>query len=197
MQKYKTNKSLAVPQDSVLLVVDVQDRLIGSIAKTEMVIANIAALIKTAQVFQIPILVTEQEKLGSTVAQLRELLDRCDTGPSIGKCYFSSWQDVAFREALEKTRRKRLLITGIEAHICVSQTALDLLANGYLVHVVADATSSHSLEDHQIAIERLSSQGAVITSTEALIFELTSTAQTPEFKKILSVVKDRRKSVAK
>ena len=196
MLKYKTNKSLAEPQDCVLLVVDVQDRLIDSISKADTVITNIAALIKTAQTFQIPVLTTEQEKLGSTVLQLKELLQHCDTCHSITKCYFSSWRSTAFREVLENINRRRLLITGLEAHICVSQTALDLLANDYLVHIVADATSSHSLEDHKMTLDRLSSQGAILTTTEALIYELTSTAQTPGFKKILEVVKDRRNSLA-
>ncbi len=196
MANFKHHDLLANPQDSVLLVIDVQDRLIGTIAKAEAVIINIAAMIKTAQIHQIPIVTTEQEKLGATVAPLKELLQEYGTYVPIAKKSFSCCPNPAFREALRSTNRKQLLITGTETHICVSQTVLDLLANDYRVHVVADAVSSHNRQDHKTALDRLSSQGSTNTATEALIYELTATAATPTFKQILGIVKDRRKSLA-
>lgn len=195
MAQFKTHNSLAKAQDCALLVIDVQEKLINTIANAEAVIANISALIKTAQLFQVPIVTTEQEKLGPSVAVLKELLQTYQAYNPISKQSFSCCRNGPFRQALEKTHRKHLLITGIEAHICVSQTALDLLANDYLVQVIADATSSNSPQDHQAAIDRLASAGATITTTEALIYELTATAQTPLFKQVLAIVKDRRKSI--
>ena len=192
---FETHKSLAKPQECALLVVDVQERLIDSIAKSQEVIANIAALIKTAGLFQIPIVVTEQEKLGSTVPALKELLQQGNAYEPITKQHFSCYPNEAFREALKKTQRKYLLLVGIEAHICVGQTALDLLANDYRIQVVADAVSSHDRQDHQTAIKRLAKAGAIISSTEALIFELTAIAGSPPFKHVLTIVKDRRRSV--
>ncbi len=195
MAEFKTQNSLVKPQDCILLVIDVQEKLINTIANAEAVIANISALIKTAQLLEIPILTTEQKKLGQTVPQLKTLLETYQTYEPISKQSFSCCGNGPFREALGKTQRKHLLISGIEAHICVSQTALDLLANNYLVQVIADATSSHSPQDHQTAIDRLASAGATITTTEALIYELTATAQTALFKQVLAIVKDRRNSI--
>ena len=197
MEQFKTNNSLAKIQDCALLVIDVQEKLINTIAKAEAVIANIAALIKTAQLLKIPILTTEQEKLGPTVPQLKTLLETYQAYEPISKQSFSCCRNSPFIQALEQTHRKQLLITGIEAHVCVSQTALDLLANDYLVHLAADAVSSHDLRDHKAAIARLASQRATITTTEALIFELTATAQTPLFKQVLAIVKDRSTTLDK
>ena len=195
MTEFKTHNSLATPQECALLVVDVQEKLINSIAKAQEVITNLSALIKTAGLFQMPIIVTEQEKLGPTVPTLKELLQQRDAYHPISKQSFSCYQNEAFREALERTQRKHLLIAGIEGHICVGQTTLDLLANDYRVQLVADAVSSHNRQDHRLAIKRLAKAGAIINSTEALIYELTATANAPQFKQILTIVKDRRKSI--
>ncbi len=195
MPNHKAHSLLLKPQDCALLVIDVQEKLIDTIAKADSVITSIAALIKTADLFQIPIITTEQEKLGPTVPQLKELLQQQNAYNPIIKQSFSCYPDDAFRQALQNTHKQRLLITGIEAHICVSQTALDLLANDYLVHLVADAASSYATQDHETAIDRLASAGATITTTEALIYELTATAQAPAFKQILRIVKDRRNTI--
>ena len=178
-----------------MLVIDVQERLIGTIANADSVIANIAALIQTAGLFQIPIITTEQDKLGPTVPQLKELLQQQNAYNPIVKQSFSCYPNDAFKQALEDTHKKRLLITGIEAHICVGQTSLDLLANGYLLHIIADAVSSHNLQDCQIAIDRLINPEVTITTTEALIYELTATAQSPLFKQVLAIVKHRRRII--
>ena len=195
MAKCEIHDSLAKPEECALLVVDVQEKLIHTIAKAEEVIANIAALIRIAGLFELPIVVSEQEKLGPTVPELRELLEQGGAYNPISKQSFSCWGNEAFREALEKTQRKYLLLVGIEAHICVGQTALDLLANDYRVQVVADAVSSHDRQDYQTAIKRLAKAGAIISSTEALIFELTTITGPPPFKQVLTIVKDRRRSV--
>jgi len=196
MKDYMTDNLLATPGESVLLVIDVQERLISTIAKADKVITNIAALVEIAQIQKIPSVVTEQEKLGPTVPHLRTLLEQNKSYKPIVKQSFSCCKDENFRKALEATDRKKILVTGIETHICVGQTSLELLSNGYGVYVVSDATSAHAKEDHQAAIDRLRRAGAIITTTETLIYELTATAQTPEFRQILAIVKKRRKTLS-
>ncbi len=188
-------KSITSREDTVLLIIDVQDRLISTISGADRILINIEALIKTAKIYTIPILLTEQEKLGETVPQLREILKRSGSYDPIRKLSFSCYGNEKFRRILEETDRSNLLICGIEAHICVSQTALDLMENGYKIQVVEDATSSHTKEDFRIVINRLRDSGATITSTEALIYELAANAETPEFKRILEFVKDRRRRI--
>jgi len=149
-------------------------------------------LIRTAGIYQIPILVTEQEKLGTTVQEIKNVLKNFDSYKPIRKLDFSCYRNEEFRRILEQSGFSNLLICGIETHICVIQTALDLIGNGYMVQIPRDATSSHTKEDFETAISRLRDSGAVITTTEALIYELTGKAGTKEFKKILEIIKERR-----
>ena len=174
--------------DCVLLVVDVQDRLIDTIAEHEAMVQNIAALIKAAVVLQVPILATEQEKLGDTVPQLKALLPT----PATRKLTFSACDSLEFMTKLNTTRRRTLIVCGIETHICIMQTALDLLPGHYRVLIVKDATSSHTLTDRDTALHRLEAGRAEITTTEAIIYEMTEKAGTDEFRKILDIVKERR-----
>ena len=175
--------------DCVLLVVDVQDRLIGTIAEHEEVVENIKALIKAAQALNVPALVTEQEKLGEIVPELQGLLSG---SPKFRKLGFSCCGDVSFMRKLRQVRKKTVIVCGIETHICVVQTVLDLLKHRYRVLLVRDATSSHAPIDRETAIDRMRSAGAMIATTEAVIYELTERAGTEEFRKILEIVKERR-----
>jgi nicotinamidase-related amidase len=178
--------------DCVLVVVDVQERLIGTIAEDEPLIQNTKALIKAALVFQLPILVTEQEKLGDIVPELKPLLAE----PSIRKLTFSCCDSAEFMTRLNATRRKIVILCGIETHICVMQTVLDLLAGHHRILVVKDATSSHDLVDRETALRRMEASGAETTTSEAIIYELTEKAGTDEFSKILDIVKERRKRIS-
>lgn len=175
--------------DCVLLVIDVQDRLIGTIAAHEAVVENIKALIKTAQVLKVPVMATEQEKLGDIVPELRDLLSN---SPKFRKLSFSCCADPSFMRKLRQIRKKNVIVCGIEAHICILQTVLDLLKNHYRVLLLRDSTSSHAPIDRETAIERMRSAGAMIGTTEAVIYELTEKAGTEEFRKILEIVKGRR-----
>ena len=175
-------------EDCSLAVIDVQDRLIDSIAEHEAITRNIEALIKSAAVLRLPILSTEQEKLGETVSELKTLL----TQPSVRKLAFSCCDSTEFMTKLKATGRKTVIICGIETHICVMQTVLDLLMGHHRILVVKDATSSHALIDRETALQRMESAGAEITTTEAIIYELTEKAGTDEFKLILDIVKERR-----
>jgi len=183
---------MATREDSLLLIIDIQDRLIPTIFKADRILLNIETLIKLAEIYQIPILVTEQKKLGTTTLKIKEILKDFNSYNPIRKLDFSCYRNEEFRRVLKETNVSNILVCGIETHICVSQTALDLIRNGYIVHIIGDATSSHKKEDYEIAIERLRDSGAVITTTEALIYELSERAGTQNFKRILELVKNRR-----
>jgi nicotinamidase-related amidase len=174
--------------DCVLLVVDVQERLIDTIAEHEVVVQNIQALIKSAAALQVPILATEQENLGDTVPQLKALLP----DPPTRKLIFSCCESLEFMTKLKATRRRTVIICGIETHICIMQTVLDLLPGHYRILVVRDATSSHAIVDRETALRRIEARGAEITTAEAVIYEMTEKAGTDEFRKVLDIVKERR-----
>ena len=178
--------------DCVLVVVDVQERLIDTIAEHEPMVQNIKALIKAATVLQLPKLSTEQQKLGDTVSELRPLL----TDPPTQKLCFSCCDSAEFMFKLNSTGRKTVIVCGIETHICVMQTVLDLLTAHRRILVVKDATSSHNLIDRETALHRMESSGAEITTAEAIIYELTEKAGTDDFKRILDIVKERRTRVS-
>jgi nicotinamidase-related amidase len=190
LRKSDAEKGTVKRADCVLLVVDVQDRLIETIADHAAVVQNIMALVKTAETLGVPVLATEQEKLGDTVPEIRSLL----TSSPVRKTTFSCCGDVAFLSKLNATHRKVVIVSGIETHICVVQTALDLLKHGSRALLVRDATSSHTTIDRDTALERAKDAGATITTTEAIIYELTERAGTEEFRKILEIVKERRKA---
>jgi len=178
-------------QDCVLLVIDVQDRLINSIVQNKDLIRNIRALIKTARALDVSVLATEQEKLGGTVSELENLLSGA---PKVHKLAFSGCGVPEFVSNLEKSRKKTVVACGTEAHVCVLQTTLDLLQSGYKVVVPVDAISSHTVEDRDTAIRRMTAAGAVATTTETLIYEWLEKAGTEEFRKVLEIVKERRET---
>jgi nicotinamidase-related amidase len=175
--------------DCVLLVIDVQDRLIDTIAEHASVVQNIKALIKAAEVLGVPVLATEQENLGETVPELKGHLANVSL---FRKLSFSCCGDAAFMSKLGQVGRRTVIACGIETHICVLQTVLDLLKHRHRVLVVKDATSSYAEIDRETAIERMRQGGAMVATTEAVIYELTEKAGTEEFRKILEIVKERR-----
>ena len=183
----------AVRGDCILLVIDVQDKLVGSVAEHIKVAENIKALVKVSSLLGIPIVATEQEKLGGTITGIMALLK--DAKPFL-KLSFSCCDAGGFIERLRGLNRKTIIICGIEAHICVLQTSLDLMELGFKTFVVNDAVSSHASGDCDSAVERMRGEGAVITTTESLIFELMGKAGTPEFKSILDIVKERRRTLS-
>jgi nicotinamidase-related amidase len=175
----------------VLLVIDVQDGLIDTIAEHAAVVQNIKAMIKAAEVLGVPVLATEQEKLGETVPELKSIL----ADSPFRKLSFSCCGNPEFMSKLREMGKRTVIACGIETHICVVQTVLDSLKRHYRVLVVRDATSSHATIDRETGMERMKDSGAVITTTEAVIYELTEKAGTEEFKRILEIVKERRKSM--
>ena len=172
-------------EDSVLVVIDVQERLIPVISNHNKMIANIVKLIRFAEIISMPVVMTEQEKIGLTVKEIK--MELPDLVP-ITKIEFSAGKCSKFVKKLDQLSRNNVILAGIETHICIAQTALELLPN-FNVHVISDATSSRSVENKDIALQRLNQSGVVVSSTEMVIYELMEKAGTEEFKKVLSLIK--------
>jgi nicotinamidase-related amidase len=175
-------------KDSCLVVVDVQGKLAQLMHDKQGLLANIQILIKAAKILDIPILWCQQcpAAMGPTVPEIAELLSQ---NKPIDKSSFSCCADDRFNEKLKALSRRQVLLCGIEAHICIYRTAVDLLANDYDVTAVVDAVSSRLMENKQIAISRMQTEGVRIGSTEMAIFELLKTAEHPKFKQIARLVK--------
>lgn len=171
--------------DSVLVVIDVQEKLVPVINNREKMIENIVKLLRFAKIIGLPVVITEQENLGSTIKEIK--VEISNFAP-LTKIEFNAWKCGQFVERLNQLSKNSIILTGIEAHICIAQTALDLLPH-FNVHVVSDAVSSRSQENWDIALQRMRQSGAIITSTEMVIYELLERAGTREFRETLRLVK--------
>jgi nicotinamidase-related amidase len=149
---------------------------------------NIKKLILSFSILNLPIIITEQypKGLGHLIPLLRETIGKY--GP-IEKITFSCFGEDSFVDELKRLKAKSLIITGMETHICILQTALDALQQGYKVHLPEDAVCSQRKSDWQVGIEKMQRAGVIITSTETVIFELLERAGTPEFKAISKIIK--------
>ncbi len=145
-------------------------------------------MIKAADILEVPILWSEQapEKIGVTIPEIAELLAGLTP---IKKTSFSCYREKAFKQALLRTKRHQIMMVGIEAHVCIYQTAADLLDHGFEVQVVADAVSSRREQHKTIALQRLAQMGVGITCTEMMVTELLAKAQGGKFKAILNLIK--------
>ena len=175
-------------QSCCLVVVDVQGKLAQLMHDKESLFKNIQILIQAAKILNVPILWCQQcpQSLGPTVPQIAQLLS--DIEP-INKASFSCCGSDQFNAKLTELSRRQILLCGIESHVCIYQTAVDLLRKGFGVDVVADAVSSRTLENKQIAITKMSAEGAKISNTEMALFELLKTADHPQFKQIAKLIK--------
>ena len=174
--------------DTALLVVDMQERLLGAIAGRERLVWNIGRLLRGAAVLGVPAAATEQypEKLGPTVPELAEHLD-----PPPGKLTFSCGECGDIFRRWQDEDRHRVLVCGMETHVCVGQTAMDLMAAGFRVYLAVDALASRFNTDHDVALQRMESAGATLTTVEAALFEWCRVAGTPEFKQISALAKEQ------
>jgi nicotinamidase-related amidase len=179
---------LIKPEESCLIVIDMQERLVPAMQAPARTIKNAGVLIQAAERLEIPTLLTEQysKGLGPTVP---ELLAFSGEAPVLEKLHFSCMKDDSFAKTFRGLGRKQAVIAGMEAHICVLQTAVNLLEEGYQIFVVTDATSSRTAESEKACLDRLSSAGAGIVTTEMVVFEWLCQAGTPEFKELLPLVK--------
>jgi nicotinamidase-related amidase len=174
-----------------LLVIDMQDRLLPAMAHAKEIEARAAILIKAAKALDVPVAVSEQypKGLGHTVAVLREEIGNA---PVFEKTTFSCWRDQAIKKhliAAFESGRPQVLITGIEAHVCVLQTAIDLAQAGFGVSVAADATSSRKEASASLAFDRLRQNAVAVVNTEMAVFELIGQAGTPQFKDLSRLIR--------
>lgn len=178
-------------ETAVLAIIDVQERLMPVIDAREQVEANIDRLVRGCHILGVPALITEQyvKGLGTTVPLVRRALEESGGYAPIEKSCFSSFGCGAFVERLEASARHQVILCGVEAHVCVYQTAIDLLDAGYEVVVAADAVSSRSPHNKEIAIRRLTSEGAKLGSTEMVLFEMLVASGGDEFRAIARLVK--------
>jgi isochorismate hydrolase len=171
--------------DSLLVIIDLQERLFPVMAEKELLAENVLKLSRFSKIMGLPVLMTEQEKLGATLPQIRGELKGVEP---VSKMDFDCFGSQTFLDKLKAMNRKTLIFSGIEAHICVAQTAISALP-GYTVHVVSDAVSSRSVRDREVALERMMQAGVTLTSTEMVIYEILKRAGTDIFREVLKLVK--------
>lgn len=176
--------------DSALLIVDVQEKLVPHIAEQQAMLWNIGRLCRGAAVLGVPVCLTEQypRGLGATVQEIKDQL-----GPDMAiheKLMFSARECTELNSALQDKNIRNVVLTGIETHICVLQTAMDLMANGYNVFICIDGVGSRHEEDFMTAMQRMETSGATLVSTEMVLFEWCEKAGTPEFKKISRIAQE-------
>ena len=175
----------ATREDSLLVIIDMQEKLVPAMSQPERIIENARRLLALSRIMGLPVVFTEQEKLGPTVRQLIEVTG--DYRP-ISKIDFNCFSSIPFSARVREIGRHTLIIAGIEAHICIAQTALWAHPR-FNVHVVSDAISSRSPDNLSVAIERMRTGGMTITSTEMVVYELLQKAGTDEFKAMLPLIK--------
>jgi Amidases related to nicotinamidase len=178
--------------DTFLLIIDVQERLTPLMNDRELLLQNLGRLIRGSRILGVPLLVTEQyvKGLGRTVEPLRVAWEQPPAAPlPIEKSTFSAWRSAEFQMQLRQLHRKHAVVAGIETHVCVYQTVIDLLENGFGVTIVDDAVSSRTQRNQQIGVRRMRECGARLSSPEMVLFELTGVSGTDEFRAISQLVK--------
>jgi isochorismate hydrolase len=170
------------------LVIDIQERLFPHMEQKEVLLKKCILLLEGLKVLGVPLVVTEQypKGLGPTVEEIARLTGQ---DPVIEKIAFSCCDEPAVLHSAIMKNHKTLIVCGIEAHVCVLQTVVDLIAAGYNAVVVEDCISSRNLDDKRVAVERMRGEGAVITTCESILFELARVAGTDQFKAISKIVK--------
>jgi len=174
--------------NAVLCIVDYQEKLLPKIAGAEAILARGIRLIRFAREMDLPILLSEQypKGLGRTVEGVREAIGDI---AAIEKLSFGCLGSAEYRNALEATNRKQMLLAGVETHVCVLQTALAALESHYEVYLAADASGTRHVFDHDIALRRLEREGATLVTAETAMFELLREAGTPQFERVLPIMK--------
>jgi len=186
--RWTAEEALLSKDETALIIIDVQEKLFEKVEDKDRIADSICRLIRFANILGIPIILTEQypEGLGPTINRIRELVPNVKP---IEKIEFSCMASREFRRRLSEINVKNLVLTGIEAHICVAQTAIEAITSGYRVYVVYDAISSRHREDKAIAVERMKQHGVYMVTSEMLMYEVLRRAGTREFKEILELVR--------
>ena len=182
MEKYRLNK-----EDVCLLVIDVQEKLVPIMKHGKAIIKNTQILLQGAKEMGIPVIATEQypKGLGSTVADLRAFFEDEDV---FAKNSFTAYtEDV--QNKIETLGPKKIIVTGMETHVCVYQTVRDLLDAGYEVHIAKDCVGSRTKENYQNGLDLMENMGAIINNTETIVFDLLKVSGTKEFKIMSALIK--------
>lgn len=190
MLNFERHPNILDPKQTVLVVIDMQEPFLNVMHDRERLLANVRLLVQSAVTLALPILPTTQfaERMGGVVPEITALC-RDAAGASVDKLCFSCAGADGFLNSLASLSRRQILLCGVETHICVSQTALDLTHQGCQVHVAADAVSSRTLEKHKLGMERMRDGGVLPCAAEAAVYELLREAGTPAFKSLLPFIK--------
>ena len=176
------------PENSLLLVIDVQEKLVNALDKN-IIVKRVSNLVKSARLLEIPVVVTEQypKGLGATVQEVSSEFPECT--PVFEKTSFNALDEEGVLEKIKSYNKKQIVICGIETHICVHQTAAALLREGFEVYVVKDACASRSKYEFKQGIELMAANNAKISCVEIVLFEWLKTAKNPHFKEIQALIK--------
>ncbi|MDR3196745.1 MAG: hydrolase [Planctomycetaceae bacterium] len=191
---YQRSFSILSPENSLLFVVDIQERLMPVINKSSTVIFNTRRLLNSAQLLGIPVIVSEQypKGLGNTVTEIAQAIPK--TTPVIAKQSFSVCAVEEVRKELEKYPAPKIILCGVETHVCILQSTFDLLTMGKDVVLAVDAVGSRFPIDEEIALRRLESSGVTLATTESVMFEWCGTSEHPHFKTISRFAKEQAES---
>jgi nicotinamidase-related amidase len=183
------HEQLLSSNNALLLVIDIQEKFVPHIHEMERVVKRTKVLIEAAKLLEVPVVVSQQypQGLGETVATIRDTLE--ETTAIHDKTTFSCCQDDALQKELQKHDRHQVILAGIETHVCVAQTAFDLLASGRQPYIAVDAVSSRKPTDADVALKRLFKAGVISTTTEAAIMEMTVNSQHPAFRELSKLIK--------
>lgn len=180
-----------LPEESLLLCVDVQERLCAAMAQDSLaqLVQNASRLLNGARILGIPVLVSEQYRrgLGTTLAELASQIPAASL--NLEKMEFSAWAAPALASAIVESGRSQIIVMGMEAHICVYQTVRDLVHVGYKVHVPHDAVCSRHAENARVGLALAERAGGIVTATETILFDWLHRAGSPEFKAISTLVR--------
>ena len=181
--------SILSENDSLLLVIDVQDKLLNSVFNKDVLAKNAEIMVKAAKILEIPMVVTEQypKGLGSTVECLKTVFD--ENVSVFEKCSFSALDEEEIFDMVKSLNKHQIVIFGIESHICVSQTVNALIELGYDVSLISDACGSRQENEHLAGIDRMREDGAHILTTEIALFEWLRTSKHPHFKELQNLIK--------
>jgi nicotinamidase-related amidase len=179
---------VATREDSLLLIIDLQQAMRKVMASWEKTVASVRQLTQAANTLGVPVLVTEQYKKGLGATD-PEVLREINSPVVVQKEHFSACLEPAFLSAVHSFQRNQIVVAGMETHVCVLQTCLDLIASGFQVHLAADAVASRVSQNRDIAVDLLRQAGAVVSSAEIVIFQWACRANTADFRRILPIVK--------
>ena len=176
-------------ENALLLIIDIQERLIAAQYSKDMITKNAAILAEAATILGVPVVASEQypKGLGNTIPEIKEKLD--ESAKFFEKTAFSCVKQEGFLDLIKSCNRKQIIICGMESHICVHQTVTDLLNEGFEVHVVSDAISSRREFECKIGMDRMVADGSVLTCVETVVFEFLKSAKHPDFKAVQGLIK--------